>query len=57
MKTLTQYEKELRESIKAVRKLNKSLLRPHWTSRIRDIDNEFQNKFGERMARIDLTQL
>lgn len=56
MKTLKQYELEIMKEVKVVKKLKGELLRPHWCSTVRDIDGEFQEKFGEKMAIIDLTQ-
>lgn len=54
-KPLDQYEPELRASIKRIHELNK--VTPHWCSHIMTDDEYYKSKFGDKMTKMDQTQL
>ena len=57
MKTLDVLTKDLKTSLDKFSKLRRDVLRPHWCSTIRPNDDEyFGEKFGEKVANIDITQ-
>ena len=64
MKPLSDYDEELRDDIAIIRFLNSDLNNPKWQKPsdqkygVDQVENrdQFQAKFGEKMARIDSTQ-